>query len=70
MKVYIARDWNGCHVYAEPPRLCEHLSSFPPTWTGHKLKEFNLENSFQENELQYGECVERNIVWSILNILK
>ena len=70
MKVWIAKDWTGTYVFADKPKLLEKLSSFPPTWTGHKLKEFNLENSFYEDELQCGECVERNICWSIVQIIK
>lgn len=70
MKVYIAKDWTGTYIFADKPRLLESLSAFPPTWNGHKLKEFNLENSFQEDELNSGECVERNIWWSIVHVVK
>ena len=31
MKVYLAKDWRGCHVYAEPPALLKNLPSFPLT---------------------------------------
>ena len=57
MKVWIAKDWTGTYVFADKPRLLERLSSFPPTWTGHKLKEFDLENSFYEDELQCGNVL-------------
>ena len=70
MKVWIAKDWTGTYVFADKPRLLEKLPSFPPTWTGYKLKEFNLENSFYEDELKCGECVKRNILWSIVQIIK
>ena len=70
MKVYIAKDWTGTYVFADKPRLLEKLPSFPPTWTGYKLKCFNLEGSFQEGELKSGECVERNIWWSIVHMIK
>ena len=70
MKVYIAKDWRGCFVYSDKPRLVENLTSFPPTWTGHKLNCFNLENSFYKDELKSGEYIEANIIWSIVRIIK
>ena len=70
MKVYIAKDWRGCFVYASKPRLMENLPSFPPTWSGHKLDCFNLDDSIIEDELKFGECVERNILWSVVQIIK
>lgn len=69
MKVYIAKDWTGSHVFAEPPSLLENLSGFPPTWSGHKLP-FDISNSFAEGEIPKGEYLERNIWWSIVHIIK
>lgn len=70
MKVYLAKDWRGCHVYAEVPSLLKNLPSFPPTWSGHELKEFNISGSFVEDEIPKGEYIERNIFWSIVHIIK
>ena len=68
MKVYIAKDWTGSKVFAEPPKLlpCRGL---PPVWSGHKLP-FNIENSFTEDEIPRGKYIERSILWSIIHIIK
>lgn len=70
MKIWIAKDWTGTYVFADKPRLLEGLSGFPPTWSGHKLKCFDVTNSFQADELKSGECAERNIWWSIIHMIK
>ena len=70
MKVFLAKDWRGCHVYDEPPMLLKNLPSFPPTWSGHELKEFNINGSFTEDEIPKGKYLERNIWWSIVNVIK
>lgn len=70
MKVWIAKDWTGTYVYAEKPKLLERLPSFPPTWSGHKLREFNLINSFYDDELKAGDCIECKIWWSIIREVK
>ena len=68
MKVYLAKDWRGCHVYDEPPVLLKNLPSFPLTWSGHELKEFNISDSFIE-EIPRGEFIVRHIMWSIVNVI-
>ena len=68
MKVYLAKDWRGCHVFAEPPKLMK-CGGMPDIWTGHKLP-FNVDNSFYEDEIPRGIYLERNIMWSIVHILK
>ena len=70
MKVYLAKDWRGCHVYAEPPSLLKNLSAFPLTWSGLELKEFNVSVSFAEDEIPRGEYIEKIIFWSIVPIMK
>ena len=70
MVVYLAKDWRGCHVYASEPKLIENLPAFPPTWTGHELKEFNASCSFAEDEIPKGGYIERHIFWSIVHIVK
>ena len=70
MKVYLAKDWRGSHVFANEPKLLEHLPAFPPTWSGLELKEFNSSGSFAEDEIPHGEYIERNIFWSIVHIIK
>jgi hypothetical protein len=69
MKVYIAKDWTGPHVFAEPPSLLKNLPSFPPTWSGHKLP-FDIRGSFAEGEIPRGQYLERDIWWSIVHVLK
>lgn len=70
MKVYLANDWRGNHVYAEPPVLLRDLPSFPPTWSGHELKEFNEASYFSEHKIPRGQYIERDILWSMVHILK
>lgn len=69
MRVYIAKDWRGCYVFANEPKLLEHLPSFPPTWSGYELKYFNVNGSFTEDEVPRNKCIKRNIWWSIVNIV-
>lgn len=66
MKVWIARDWTGSHVFAEEPYLLENLSGFPPTWSGCKLP-FVLA---EDMKIPRNKALERNIWWSIVNIIK
>lgn len=68
MKVYLAKDWRGYHVFAEPPKLMK-CGGMPDIWTGHKLP-FNIDNSFYEDEIPRGKYLERNILWSIVHIIK
>lgn len=66
MKVYIAKDWQGPKVFASPPTL----SAFSGLWQGHRLLEFDIKNSFIEEEIPKGTYIERSIMWAIVNILK
>lgn len=68
MKVYIAKDWTGSKVFAEPPKLMK-CGGMPDIWCGHRLP-FNIENSFAENEIPRGQYLERNILWSLARIIK
>ena len=49
MKVYIAKDWTGSKVFAEPPVLMK-CGGMPDIWSGHKLP-FDIKNSFTEDEI-------------------
>lgn len=69
MKIYIAKDWTGSHVFAEPPHLTK-CGGLPDIWTGHKLKCFNISGSFLEDEIPKGQYIERNIIWSIVTVVK
>ena len=69
MKVYIAKDWTGPKVFAEPPALMK-CGGMPPIWSGHELKEFNISASFVEDEIPKGQYIERDIFWSIVHIIK
>ena len=68
MKVYIAKDWTGSHVFADIPKLLK-CGGMPKIWSGHKLN-FDIRNSFIENEIPRGEYIERNIFWSIVHMIK
>ena len=41
MKVYLAKDWTGSHVFAEPPKLMK-CGGMPDIWSGHKLNIFDI----------------------------
>ena len=66
MKVWIAKDWTGPHVFASPPKF----SKFSETWQGHKLDCFDIRNSFTEDEIPRGQYIERDVWWSIVHIVK
>lgn len=68
MKVYIAKDWRGCYVFAEPPVLMK-CGNMPDIWTGHRLP-FDINGSPTEDEIPRGRYLERNIWWSIVHIIK
>ena len=64
MKVYIAKDWTGSHVFAEPPKFMK-CGGMPDIWSGHKLS-FQLAKDIK---ISRGKYLERNIWWSIVNIV-
>ena len=66
MKVWIAKDWRGCHIYGNKPHLLEHLPSFPPTFTGWEWKQFLADNSLADEKLKMGECMEAKLAWGII----
>ena len=35
MKVYIAKDWRGFHIFSEPPVLM-NCGGMPDIWSGHR----------------------------------
>jgi len=68
MKVYIAKDWTGSHVFAKPPVLMK-CGGMPDIWSGHKLL-FDITGSFAEDEIPKGEYLERNVLWSLVHIIE
>ena len=64
MKVYLAKDWTGSYVFAEPPKLMK-CGGMPDIWSGHKLS-FQLAKDIK---IPRGKYLERNIWWSIVNIV-
>lgn len=68
MKVYISKDWSGSKVFAEPPVLMK-CGGLPPIWCGHKLP-FDITGSFAEDEIPRGQYLERNLLWSIVHMIK
>jgi hypothetical protein len=69
MKVYLAKDWTGSKVFAEPPILMK-CGGMPDIWSGHRLKEFDITASFAEDDIPKGKYIERNVFWSIVHIIK
>lgn len=69
MKVYLAHDWRGIHIYKTEPHLLEYLPSFPPTFTGYELKEFILDEETYGKQIPLNTYKERNIWWSIINVV-
>ena len=65
MKVYIAKDWTGPKVFAEPPVLME-CGGMPDIWSGHKLNYFTLADDIV---IPRGQYLERNIWWSVVRII-
>lgn len=65
MKVYIAKDWTGSKVFAEPPILMK-CGGMPDIWSGYKLP-FELA---EDVEIPRGKYLERNIWWSIVHMIK
>lgn len=63
MKVYIAKDWTGLHVFENPP-VFMNCGGMPKIWSGHKLF-FDITNSFKE-EISKGNYIEKNIEWNII----
>lgn len=68
MKIYIAKDWTGSKVFGNPPKLIK-CGGMPDVWVGWKFP-FNIEGSFIEDEIPKGKYIEREIWWSIVNIIK
>ena len=69
MKVYIAKDWTGSHVFAEPPKLMK-CGGMPDIWSGNKLNIFDITASFAEDEIPRGQYIERHVYWSIVHVIK
>lgn len=59
MKVYIAKDWTGPKVFAEPPKLIQ-CGGMPPIWSGHKL---SLNITDMEDKIPRNQYIERNLIW-------
>ena len=65
MKVYLAKDWTGSYVFAEPPVLMK-CGGMPDIWSGHKLNYFVLADDIV---IPRGQYLERNIWWSVVRII-
>ena len=69
MKIYIAKDWTGVHVFKNPPQLMP-CGGIPPIWSGYNLKQFDITGSFVEDEIPRGQYIEREVWWSIIHRIK
>jgi hypothetical protein len=69
MKVYLAKDWTGVHVFADVPQL-KQCGGLPPIWCGHKLKIFDETGSLAKDEIPRGQYIEREAWWSIVHRIK
>ena len=68
MKVYLAKDWTGVHVFADVPRL-EKCGGMPPIWCGHKLNVFEITMPWVE-DVPRGQYLERSVWWSIVHEIR
>lgn len=68
MKVYIAKDWTGSYVFAEPPKLMK-CGGMPDIWSGHKLNYFQLTSDVEES-IPRGQYLERYIWWNLVRVIK
>ena len=69
MKIYIAKDWTGVHVFSNPPQL-KQCGGLPDIWCGHRLKLFDSSGTYAEDEIPRGKYIEREVWWSIVTIVK
>ena len=60
MKIYIAKDWTGVKVFAEPPVLMK-CGGMPDIWSGWRLP-FGVDNI---DMIPKGEYIEKEFVWAI-----
>ena len=68
MKVYLAKDWTGAYVFAQPPVLMK-CGGMPDIWSGYKYKYFQLASDTIEG-IPRGKYVEREIWWNCYNIIR
>ena len=68
MKVYLAKDWRGLHVFGEEPHLLENLPAFPPTWSGYELKCFKLAEDYNKI-IPEKQFIIRSVWWSMVNMI-
>ena len=62
MKVYIAKDWTGSYVFADPPVLMK-CGGMPDIWSGHRLS-FDITGY----KIPRGKYLERNIL--VVEVIK
>ena len=66
MKVYLARDWRGIHIFVDPPILIK-CGGMPDIWSGHRLP---VIPSVDIDDIPRGEYVEMQFWWSIVKVCK
>jgi hypothetical protein len=67
MKVYLAKDWLGPHIFLEPPRL-EKCGGLPEFWCGHRLKGILNETlQITEEDIPRGKYLEHDLCWSLVH---
>lgn len=67
MKVYIAKDWTGVHVFKDIPRL-EKCGGLPEIWCGHRIKGI-IEDTLPlvEYDIPRGQYLELKLYWSLVH---
>lgn len=65
-KVYVAKDWTGVHVFAEPPKLTR-CGGLPDIWCGHRIKILN-DYKFQDTYFPKGRYLEMNYLGILMYI--
>ena len=67
MKVYIAKDWTGSHVFIEPPQLMK-CGGLPEIWCGHRLKRILNETlQIAKEDIPRGKYLELDLYWSLVH---
>ena len=67
MKVYLAEDWTGVHIFSEPPRFVE-CGGLPNIWCGHRIKGILDETLIiVAEDIPKGQYLELDLYWSLVH---
>ena len=67
MKVYLAKDWTGVHVFVDVPQL-KQCGGLPEIWCGHRLKGILNETlQIAKEDIPKGKYLELDLYWSLVH---